>query len=505
MIQRKTITGFLFFFAALFVSNYATGQITLGSYNTAGSPMFNFQTYTECMAGQTKSNVLHVQYSGFAYGADYASGYTLTVQANSNFTNGSYSIPANEISLKFNNTNAGPAAAGNEVLLSVATAQTLVTATQPLTAPPTYSMDQGFDVKVYGGNWLLVPIGTYSANLTFRMYDTQTGNLLASISNVQIQIQISYDNSCGGLTLAGNFTNGPKISSYDMVSSGATAADAVNVQYTPNGTTCAGWSLRVHASGNFMNTDGNSSHYIEPSYVSLAFDQVSSGSPTAAQIGVTGTPVTLSTTDVTLINNSQAGFNGYTAHAFNMTLQGGNYLLARGTGTFTTNLIFSVYNQGGGLVATYTMAASVVLAFSYSNSATITLTDPDVLFQYNTSADYANSQTVTKTQGLEIKGYSAYYVNAEVTYQNFTSGSNTLTPSVLQLTAVPNPAMTGLAGYTIPMSYNWQKVIQNPMTDYTYQDTKYDLIYTIPGGNSSLYAAPAGSYTNQVIFQYTPQ
>lgn len=505
MSSKKTITGFLFFFAALFVLNNATGQITLGSYNTAGSPMFNFQTYAACMAGQTKSNVLHVQYSGFAYGADYASGYTLTVQANSNFTNGSYSIPANEISLKFNNTNAGPAAGGNEVLLSVAAPQTLVTATQPLTALQTYSMDQGLDVKVYGGNWLLVPIGTYSANLTFRMYDTQTGSLLASVSNVQIQIQISYDNTCGGLTLAGNFTNGPQIPSYDAVSAGASATDAVNVQYYPNSITCSGWSLRVHTDGNFVNTDGVTGHYIEPAYVSLSFDKVQQGTPTAAQIGVTNTQVPLSTSDVTLINNSQAGFDGYTAHAFNMTLQGGNYLLTRGTGTFKANLIFSVYNQGGGLVATYTIAASVVLGFSYSNSATITLTNPDVLFQYSTAADYANNQTVTKTQGLEIKGYSAYYVNAEVTYPNFTSGSNTLTPGVLQLTVAPDPAKTGLTGYNVTMSYSWQKVIQNPMTDYTYQDTKYDLIYTIPGGNSDLYAAPAGSYTNQVIFQYTPQ
>jgi len=521
--MQHTLFRFSIFCAVLLVVSCSTvrGQLhPTGFFDNTGQPMFTFSTYDECIAGKTRADALHVQFGGAQNGENHPSGFKLTVIANTDFSNGGFSIPANKVSLKLNSFTTPPALTGVEVMLNTGTEQLITQTSDPITTPPTSYMAIGYDVKVYGGNWLLVPAGIYSASFTIKMYDGQTNSLMGTLSNIQLQIRISYDNSCGGVALGAFFTNGPDISSYDLVPVGVTAQDAINLQYTPNGSTCRGWSLKVHTVGNFMNVDNNPNHYIPTSNVSIAFDKVVSGSPSAAAIGINSAAIPLSTADVTVISNAQAGFDGYTAHAFNMILQGGNYLLAIGAGTYNTQLVFSIYNQAGNLVSTYSVPVSIILSFSNPNSATITLNDPDVFFQFSSLTDYANGKTMTKSNGLEVLAYVPYHINAEVTYANFTSGSNALAPSVVNLKVVPNhtyasnftppninPPPSGIEGYNIDLEYSWQKVIDNPMPAdnfYPYQDAFYDLIYSIKGGNSDLYTAPAGTYTNQVIFQLVP-
>lgn len=467
------------------------------AYYTVGTPTIN--TYSDVQTGTTVSQYLTLQTS--LVGSLLNTGWHITVRANGDFVNGTATIPAQYMSLKFNTATSGPTGVtGSQVALS-GTDATLLTGTTD-NKKKIYYMAQNYDFSVQGGPQLLVPTtGTYSTTLTVSVYDA-TGTLLATSSSVVVSVQINFSNSCSGVALGASFSNQFNFSTYSQVQSGGTASQALTVQYTPNQANCTGWSLRVRANGNF--TNGSST--ITPDHVSLAFNSVTQGSPSASQIGVTNTPVQLSTSDVNLISSSNAPFvaNTYTAQTYDMIIQGGNYLLLGTSGTYSCPITLSLYNANGQLVATANVTISFQISYSNSNSSSITMNTTSVALQYQTPSDYLNGVTVSNPNAMTVTGYSSYQVLAATLDANLSNGSSTIPVNIIHLTNSAPSGMTAITSTPINLSTTNQVIITNPVPDYTYQTVQYSLTYSIAGGNGILVSVPAGSYTTQLIFVVLP-
>ncbi len=465
-----------------------------------------FNTLGDINAGCTSPNYLTVQYSGFTNGVTYPAGWTLKVRANGNFSNGSSTILPQYVSVGFNSAPSGPSGVSGTGFqaLSTAAAVSVITTSASLQTPPIYFFEHKFDLKIQGGSHLSIGSGTYSTTLTLTLVD-KNGVTLATRSDVAVSFVVNYSNSCNTATIASYSSNQYTFSTYAQQMAGATVVDASTVQYNPNSAACSGWSLKVRAAGNF--TSGANS--IAPQYFSLRFNRVSSGSPSASAIGVTNTPVVLSTSDVTLINQSNAGFvpGTGTEHKFDMIVQGGNHLLLP-NGTYTGNLVFTLYNQNNQVVSTTTVSQSIAINSSV-NSYTIVFqnTADNINLAFNTISNYINGVSVTKTRGLKITGYSPYQVIVKASSANLvrTSGSNTIPVSVVSLQTTKYTSTSGgINMYTRQLSASDQIIITNPVTSSNQQVVEFTLRYYTTAGDKRL-TGPSGTYNTSVLFVVIPQ
>lgn len=486
----------------MFVITKANAQITLAYSGGSNSP--SFSTYPEVMAGSTAVNYFTFQLSKIPNGTTFQPGWTFKIRANGNFTNGVSSISSENVSLKFRSVDAGPTGVSGGAVQLRATDANLISTTEAIVVPNDHRVFQKFDMIIQGGSYLVgIPTGTYSTTLTLSFYDAN-GALVAINNNIPISFSTSFSNTCSGAAMSGYSSVQYVFDTYSKLMAGGTANEAVSIQYNPNAANCVGWSLKVRANGNFVN--GGSS--VPPQYVSLRFNRVSAGSPSAAEIGVSNNSVPLGMSDVTLINQSNAPFKSYTytEHKFDMIIQGGSHLLlATASGTYTCSLTFSLYNQNGQLVSTTNANASFQITYSNVSNYTVTLQNPNVSLQYSTPASYTNGVSVTKTGGLTVTGYTPYQVIVKTFGPNLTSGTNTIPVSVVKLQNTPPSGKPGIVSNGISLSSSDQVIITNAMNDYTYQTVTYDLRYYIDGGNSTINAAPGGVYSSQVIYVILPQ
>ena len=491
-IKTKVI---LLFFIFIGLSTEVRSQMTIGYTPTNAAPIDN---YEQAQAGVTINSYLKVQYTIIA-GANYPAGWTVKVRANGNFTNGAHSIPSQYVSLKYRNPiQAHPGVTGTEVPLTVTDAN-LITTTQPLNTPPTFSMAQDFDMLIQGGDHLMIPqTGVYTTTITLSFY-TNAGQLIAT-TTIPISISVNFNNGCMGMVLMASSNVNYDFDTYAGLLSGGTAANALTVQYRPNGANCGGWSLKIRANGNF--TNGSST--ISPEHVAIRFNNVSQGMPTAAAIGVTNNLMPLSTSDVNLINTSNAAFRNPTTHMFDMVIQGGNYLLLGNSGTYSCPVTLSLYNQAGQLVSSSNTTLTFQITYANKSNYAITLLNPDVSMLYQTPADYITGKTVTKTKGLKVVGTKPYQVIVKTMNPYLSSGSNTLPVEVVKLENTPATGKPGITTFPINLRSTDQFIIKNTMLDKTYETIEYDLKYSISGSNSTISSAAAGSYTTQVIFVVLP-
>jgi hypothetical protein len=482
----------------LIITGFATqvkSQISMSSFSGNAAAIDN---YEEAQAGVTTNSYLTVQYN--ISGSNFPAGWTVKVRANGDFVNGTHSIPSQYVSLLFRNPKQGlPGVTGTQVPLT-STDANLINTTQPLNTPPTYYMAQEYDLIIQGGDHLMVPqTGVYRTTVTLSFY-TNAGQLIATNANIPISFAVNFSNGCSGMVLSASSNINYNFDTYAELLSGGTATGALIAQYNPNGANCTGWSLKIRANGNF--TNGSSS--ISPDHVSIRFNNVSQGKPTAAAIGVTNNLVQLSTSDVNLINPSNAAFSNYTAHTFDMVIQGGNYLLLGNSGTYSCPVTLSLYNQAGQLVSSSNTQLSFQITYANNSNYTITLLNPDVSMVYSTPADYASGKTVTKIKGLKVVGFSAYQVIVKTLNPYMSSGNNTIPVSVVKLENTPPAGKSGITSFPINLSSTDQFIIKNTMRDNTYRTIEYDLKYSITGGNTLISSAASGSYATQVIYVVLP-
>lgn len=476
---------------------------TLAYYKTTDCV---FNSLTEVTAGCTASNYLTVQYGGFNNGTTYQSGWTLRVRANGNFSNGSSTISAQYVAIRFSSAASGPSGISGSGYrtLSTSSTQSLFTTSSSIQTPPTFFFEHKFDMRITGGNHLTVGTGTYTGTLTLTLVD-RNGNTIATNNNVQISFVVNYSSTCSGATLSSYASNQYTFTNAIQEWYGATVTDAATVQYNPNAANCSGWSLKVRATGNFT----NGSNTVSPQYFSLRFNRVSVGVPTAADIGVTNNSVALSTSEVTLINQADAGFTAYTAteHKFDMLIQGGVHLLFLPNGVYSTNLIFTLYNQNNQVVSTSTVAVTFAINSSSSSYTMVLQNGADnINFVFNTPSDYTSGASITKTNGLRVTGYSPYQVLIKASSPNLTApGGATIPVSVVNIEATKSTSTTvGINTYTRELSNSDQILITNPLTDYTHHVVEYNLRYFTQPGDSRL-SKPSGTYNTTVIFVAVPK
>lgn len=490
IVQISVLLVFL-----LFLNSGNGFSQSISSYN---SSLCTFNTSTEIANGCTSINNITIQYN-LANG-NYPSGWTLVVKANSDFSNGSTTIPAQYISLGFNAANGGPggeSGTGYQVL-STSVAKEMISTSNQLRTPPSYYFEHKLNMKIQGGNHLAVGTGTYSTTLTVSLL-AKNGNVIATSSNVQASFVVNFSNSCQGAALNTYSSGQHSFSTYAEQLAGATVTDAVSVQYAPNTASCEGWSLRVKAAGNFS----NGSQSIAAQYFSLRFNRVSAGAPSALAIGIDNTPVMINNTDVTLIDQSNAAFVAYsgTEHKFDMLIQGGNHLLVP-NGTYTGTLIFSLFNQNNELVSMSTVNVSIYINSS-SNSYTVELQNSanEIDLVFNTLANYANGVSVSKTRGLRVVGYQPYQVLIKTSGLNLVgSNSSTIPVSAVSVqTTKFTSTSAGVSTFTRELSTSDQIIITNPMVDNSQQVVEYDLrYYTAP--NDIRFSGKSGVFSTTVLF-----
>ena len=463
-------------------------------------------TASDISVGCTSINNIFVQYQNFpGSGVDLPAGWTLQVRANGDFSNGSVTIPAQYVSIGFNGADGGPSgvsSTGNKALSKTIPAS-LITTTQPLQSPPTYYFVHRLNMIVGGGNHLLAGSGTFSTTLTLTLV-AQNGTIVATNSNVAVSFNVTFNNSCSGATINSYSGNQPTFADYGAQMAGTTVTDAVSIQYAPNQAACKGWSLKVRANGNFV----NGSNSVAPQYFAFRFNRVASGSPTAAQIGVTNNAIALAYSDVALIDQSDEGFTAYagTEHKFDMIISGGNHLLVP-NGTYTATLTFTLYNQNNDVVATKIQNVSFQVNSS-SNSYTVVLQNSSnvVDMVFNTLANYQNGVSVLKTRGLKVTGNNAYQILIKTSGSNLGNESNATIPvGAVNVETTKDTATKGAAidTYTRALSISNQIIINNPVSHPSHRIVEYTLRYFTTPADPRLFNN-SGTFNTTVLFIAIP-
>lgn len=464
-------------------------------------------TSSDITSGCTTSNYIFVQYQNFPpAGLDLPAGWTLKMQANGDFTNGTTTIPSQYVSIGFNSADGGPSGVsgtGNQPLSKSAPAA-LINTTTALQSPPHYYFVHKFNMTIAGGSHLLAGSGTFSTTLTLTLV-AQNGTVVATNSNVPVSFIVSFNNSCTGATINSYYSNQPIFADYTAQMAGRTVTDAVSIQYAPNQAVCTGWSLKVRANGNFI----SGSNSVPAQYFALRFNRVASGSPTAAQIGITNNAVALSYSDVALIDQSDQGFTAYagTEHKFDMIIAGGNHLLVP-NGTYIASLTFTLYNQNNEVVSTKIQDVSFQINSS-TNSYTVVLQNSSnvVDMVFNTLANYQSGVSVLKTRGLKVTGYNPYQILIKTSGSNLENADDAAIP--VGVVNVETTVFTSTKGaalniYTRALSTADQIIINNPVSHPSHQVVEYTLRYYTAPADSRL-SNKSGTFSTTVLFIAIPR
>lgn len=484
--------------------NVSCTPFTLASNSTASS--FTINSYSSLMSGVTTANAITLQYS--IQSAMLCSGFSLKVRTSSNFVSGANSIDASYMSIRFNQTT-GPSAASLGMTTSavgLSTSEVTLISNSPgaVETPPYYSFTQKFDLVLQGGNHLVKPTGTYSTNFIFTLYNS-SGQQVSSVT-----LPVSFTNnvnvSCAPVLLDNSYFNVPfTIATYSDIMAGATSINGLTLHYTvPTGTVCTGFTLKVRAAGAF--TCAGSS--VAASYASIRFNQATGG-PSAASLGMPSTPIQLSTSDVTIINNS-AGLIEYPPgsfdHKFDVILQGGTHLVKPDNGTYSANLIFSLYDASNTLVRT--TQVTVYYSYNYSGNYQFSMQlQPGantVGFSFNSPSAYTNGISIQQNNALTLTAYVAYQVIAKTDAANFATTSGYALPvSVINMQATMASPPAYITLYSFPLSAADQVLIRN--TQNSNPAHTFTLRYfTNPNNTAIMFANKTAPYNTTVTIVAVP-
>lgn len=483
--------AFLFVIIAFFSLKGNTQTIT----GSRGTPV-TFNTKASIANTTTSNNYLTLAY---AMSATSGSGWTVRIRANSDFSNGTATIAAGFVSLDYESAIGGPnnTNSRNYQTLSTSNSKSMINSGRSITSGNN-DFQQIFNMRVTGGTHLGVSAGTYSTTLTVQVLSDK-GMVMASDSNILVEFVVNYSSTCETAVISSYAGAQANFTSYAEQMAGLTVADAVSVQYNPNTATCDEWSLKVRAAGNF--TNGGTS--VAPQYFSLRFNRVSTGTPTAAQIGVSTFPKPLDNVDVTLINGANSPFiaYGFTEHKFDMQIQGGSHLVIP-NGAYTGTLIFSLYNSSNVLVSTSTVDVTFNMNSVY-NSLTLELQNlaNEINLDFNTLANYTNGVSVTKARGMKVVGYQPYQVMIKTSELNLVSANSITIPvATVNVQATKYTSTSGgISTFARELSTTNQVIVTNPMVDNTQQVTEYDLRYFTAPGDSRL-SGKTGVFNTSVLF-----
>jgi hypothetical protein len=456
------------------------------------------------VSGLTASNYITVEYHG---NNTPCNNWKLTVKAaSSNFTNGTDNVPVQYISVRYNGTG------GNTVALS-SSEQPLIQNGGTISG---YYFTKKLDMLIQGGSQLAVSNGTYSANVIFYLRDNN-GSLVSSWTG-SINFQVNYQGPnlqdyCPDITLSGYGSYGYTFNTYAQLMAGATVTDAVSLSYqlVNNCSNCPDWKLTVKAASPYFS---NGTDNIPVTNSALVFNRTEGTGPSGSAIGITSGSIPLSTSETTIINQSNARLqappdaSSFT-QKYDLAIQGGAYLIKPTTGPFTVDLIFTLYDGEGQLISTTTIT-SVGFQNQYSGGGiTLSLQNGGNAadFDFSTIANRANGISLVKNNALKITAYQDYKVYAQTISDDLvaTTTSHTIPVSIIHLTAGLSTPISGVTCNTIQLSSNnTQPLIDDTNTDYPHQTVEYNLTYFINGSDPNLLNVPAATYSGTLIFVAQP-
>lgn len=317
----------------------------------------------------------------------------------------------------------------------------------------------------------------------------------------------------GAQTLAGYTTSTTTFSTYQEQMAGETAFDYVHLQFNditynlnvPN------WTVKVRALSNFVNQT-NPAISIPIQYFSLQFNDVNRN-PMAPS---NQNPIQLGTSQTLLISGcppltaSSTGY--YLVYDYDLIIQGGTHLLVQ-NGNYETSLEFSLYDGSGNLIDSSVLNNvyfTIQTQGSGGGSSLVLQNSANVAsFQFDDVNDYFSGISIDKPLGLKVVSYQDYevIVKASGTHLTSVTTTHTIPVSVIKLEvdqtqeSLPNLVMAS----STALSNSDQTVIQNPLTNYTYQEVEYDLRYFILPSSKDEIMGPAATYGTQAYFILIPQ
>jgi hypothetical protein len=320
-----------------------------------------------------------------------------------------------------------------------------------------------------------------------------------------------FSQTCSSAQIVAFGTTPLGLNTYNDLVNGGTASRYLSAQInTYRAGRCPNWKMTVRATGNFT----NGTDELDLRYVSIRFNTVAGG-PSGAQIGIPTNSFILSQNETTLIPRSNVPIDvtRYQTYQiqYDMTVQGGNQLLVLTNGEYATNLVFNLYDENGNLFSTSTMRAVFQIYYSGNWSSTVRLQNGanNVVMNFNTPESIAEGVKINIIQGLAVQSYSSHQIIAKAANNRLISGSggglDFIPMSVIRFTVDVYGPFYRIMTSSILLSSIGRVVVDNPMTDYTYQNVTYNLRFVIEGNNPSIVAAAPGNYVSSVVLSLVPR
>jgi len=328
-----------------------------------------------------------------------------------------------------------------------------------------------------------------------------------------LNFPISGQAQCSGISLSGFTIAAANFTTFPELENGQTVSQYITLAYSlPHQTNCSGWKLTFRASGSFTNGQNT----VTVPYFSIQFNRATGEGPQPSSIPMPTSPIPLSTTETILVARSGAALKAppayYFTHTFDLIIQGGAHLFLP-TGTYNTNLIFTLYDQSGNQLSTTSIPVCFQINYYGPGGSCMLLTNGGNSASFNFSAisDYRNGITIKKPDGLYVTAYSNYQIIVQTVDADFISPSTSYSfpVSVITLTAnlsssCVSDCNTGVSCRTLSLSRSGQVLINNTNTNYPCQQLYYDLIYSIQPNDKRIFFAPESSYSSTLMLIIVP-
>jgi hypothetical protein len=315
---------------------------------------------------------------------------------------------------------------------------------------------------------------------------------------------------CNGTTLGSYATSPVRFDTYEQLMAGGTATEYLTIQFILTSSTinCEQWSVKVKAASDFSN--GRNS--VPLNYTAVRYRSFNGG-PSGDAIGISPNPFPLSTSQVTIIDRSnapiRAGVYYYFELKYDLMIQGGAHLLVPTNGEYQTSLSFYLYDKNGKLLSVASTNAKFQIYYAPNDNASLELRNgaSDISLRFNSGRDLENGVNDIKASGMHVQAAYGHQVIVKASSSNLIAPgiSYQMPISVINLTlSSAGGQLVDLVCYSVELSTASQVVIMNPVTDRRLQSQRYTLNYFIKGNNDAVTRGPPGVYTGSIVFAIVP-
>ena len=302
----------------------------------------------------------------------------------------------------------------------------------------------------------------------------------------------------GQISMGSFSSNAAAVNNYEEALAGVTTNSNLTVQYNmaAGSNYAPGWTVKVRANGNF--TNGTQS--IPSQYVSLKYRDSKQSFP-----GVTGTAVSLTSSDANLITTTQTlntPPTNYMAQDYDLIIQGGDHLMLPQTGVYRTTITLSFYSNTGELITSTSIPISFTVKFSTGCSGMVITASSYVNYNFDTYAKLLAGGTGVNALNVQYASNEANCMGWSLKIKangNFTNGSSSISPEHVAFRfnnvsqGKPSAAAIGVTNNLVPLGTSDINLINPSKAGFDgYTSHTFDMV--IQGGNYLL-LGNGGTYT----------